>query len=129
MGSHNLTTFSSLLKQIEELYEEVLFEIFNNIGCDDEELTEESLVHYVQDAFKISNEKHEEIMRVARNKEPPEICLNVEVIEAKELEPKDSNGLSDPFVTMYIASNPTHRYNTSVKSATLDPVWEEHFSL
>ncbi|XP_062536570.1 protein unc-13 homolog 4B isoform X3 [Armigeres subalbatus] len=114
---------------IEELYEEVLFEIFNNVGCDDDELTEDSLVHYVQDAFKISNEKHEEIKKVARNKEPPEICLNVEVIEAKELEPKDSNGLSDPFVTMYIASNPTHRYNTSVKSATLDPVWEEHFSL
>uniref|UniRef100_A0A8D8CI16 Protein unc-13 homolog D n=3 Tax=Culex pipiens TaxID=7175 RepID=A0A8D8CI16_CULPI len=113
---------------IEELYEEILFEIINNIGLD-EELTEDSLIHYVQDAFKIANEKHEDIIRVARNKEPPEICLNVEVIEAKELEPKDSNGLSDPFVTMYIASNPTHRYNTSVKSATLDPVWEEHFSL
>ncbi|XP_065080920.1 protein unc-13 homolog 4B isoform X5 [Ochlerotatus camptorhynchus] len=114
---------------IEELYEEVLFEIFNIVGCEEEELTEESLVHYVQDAFKISNEKHEEIMKAARNKEPPKICLNVEIIEAKELEPKDSNGLSDPFVTMYIASNPTHRYNTSGKWKTLEPVWEEHFSL
>ncbi|XP_055586093.1 protein unc-13 homolog 4B isoform X2 [Uranotaenia lowii] len=114
---------------IEELYEEILFEIINNIGCEDEELTEESAIHYVQDAFKISNEKHEEILHAARSKEPPEICLNVEVIEAKELEPKDSNGLSDPFVTMYIVSNPTHRYNTSVKAATLNPIWEEHFSL
>ncbi|XP_055524465.1 protein unc-13 homolog 4B isoform X3 [Wyeomyia smithii] len=114
---------------IEELYEEILYEIIHNIGCEDEELTEETLIHYVQDAFKISNEKHMEIFEAARSKEPPEICLNVEIIEAKELEPKDSNGLSDPFVTMYIASNPTHRYNTSVKSATLDPVWEEHFSL
>ncbi|XP_058814021.1 protein unc-13 homolog 4B isoform X2 [Topomyia yanbarensis] len=114
---------------IDELYEEILFEIMHNVGCEDEELTEDSLIHYVQDAFKISNEKHNEVFHIARGKEPPEICLNVEVIEAKELEPKDSNGLSDPFVTMYIASNPTHRYNTSVKSATLDPVWEEHFSL
>ena len=53
----------------------------------------------------------------------------MEIIEAKDLEPKDPNGLSDPFVTMYIASNQTHRYNTSVKSETLNPLWEEHFSL
>lgn len=87
------------------------------------------LFPYIQEAFKMTDEKHQEIMEVARNKEAPEIRLNVEIIEAKDLEPKDSNGLSDPFVTMYIASNPNHRYNTSVKAATLNPVWEEHFSL
>lgn len=68
-------------------------------------------------------------MEIAEEKEAPEKLLNVEVIEAKELSPKDSNGLSDPFVTLYLASNTAHRYNTSVKSATLDPVWEEHFAL
>lgn len=30
---------------------------------------------------------------------------------------------------MFIQSSPTHRYNTSVKSETLSPTWEEHFSL
>lgn len=75
------------------------------------------------------NERHEEIMQQVEKKEPPQIRLNVEVIEAKELQPKDPNGSSDPFVTMYIASAPTHRYNTSVKSGTLTPLWEEHFSL
>nr|CAD7201564.1 unnamed protein product [Timema douglasi] len=39
------------------------------------------------------------------------------------------DGLSDPFCTLYLSSANTHRYNTSVKSATLCPVWEEHFSL
>lgn len=68
-------------------------------------------------------------MRSAESKEAPEIRLNVEVIEAKELQSKDPNGSSDPFVTLYIASSPTHRYNTSVKSSTLNPSWEEHFSL
>lgn len=68
-------------------------------------------------------------MAIAEEKEAPEILLNVEVIEAKELMPKDSNGLSDPFVTLFLASNVTHRYNTSVKSATLNPTWEEHFAL
>ncbi|XP_053660620.1 protein unc-13 homolog 4B [Anopheles marshallii] len=114
---------------IEELYEEVLFESIHNIGCDDEELNADVLFPYIQEAFKMSDEKHNEIMEIARNKEAPEIRLNVEIVEAKDLEPKDSNGLSDPFVTMYIASNPNHRYNTSVKAGTLNPLWEEHFSL
>lgn len=68
-------------------------------------------------------------MQAANGKQPPEMRLNVEVIEAKELESKDPNGLSDPFVTMYVGSAPSHRYNTSVKSGTLAPKWEEHFSL
>ncbi|XP_035895568.1 protein unc-13 homolog 4B isoform X2 [Anopheles stephensi] len=114
---------------IEELYEEILFENIHNIGCDDEELNVDVLFPYIQEAFKMSDEKHNEILQIARNKEAPEIRLNVEIVEAKDLEPKDSNGLSDPFVTMYIASNPNHRYNTSVKAGTLNPVWEEHFSL
>lgn len=68
-------------------------------------------------------------MEVAAQKEAPELLLNVEVIEAKDLKPKDSNGLSDPFVTLYLASSNSHRYNTSVKNTTLNPVWEEHFAL
>ncbi|XP_040158264.1 protein unc-13 homolog 4B isoform X3 [Anopheles arabiensis] len=114
---------------IEELYEEILFENIHNIGCDDEELNVDVLFPYIQEAFKMSDEKHNEILQIARDKEAPQLRLNVEIVEAKDLEPKDSNGLSDPFVTMYIASNPNHRYNTSVKAGTLNPVWEEHFSL
>ncbi|KAJ6638361.1 Protein unc-13 like 4B, partial [Pseudolycoriella hygida] len=115
---------------IEELYEEVLYEILHNVGCEVEnETCPEALFQYLQDAFKIVNERHDEIMRSAESKEAPEIRLNVEVIEAKELQPKDPNGSSDPFVTLYIASSQTHRYNTSVKSSTLNPSWEEHFSL
>lgn len=79
--------------------------------------------------LKIANEKHEELYEAASNKEAPEIRLNVEIIEGKDIVPKDPNGLSDPFVTMFIQSSPTHRYNTSVKSETLSPTWEEHFSL
>lgn len=88
-----------------------------------------ALFSYVQDAFKMSNEKHADLMAMAEQKEAPEIHLNVEVIEAKELVAKDSNGLSDPFVTLYLMSDQAHRYNTSVKDATLSPVWEEHFAL
>lgn len=78
---------------------------------------------------QITNARHEEILNAAEMKQPPERRLNVEVMEAKDLSPKDPNGMSDPFVTMYIGSAPSHRYNTSVKSATLNPKWGEHFSL
>ncbi|CAB0028546.1 unnamed protein product [Trichogramma brassicae] len=59
----------------------------------------------------------------------PEIHLNIEVIEAKDLVPKDANGKSDPFCVLYLESQPTKRYNTAVKPETLTPVWQEHFAL
>lgn len=93
------------------------------------EIGQTALFSYVQDAFKIPNDRHQQLLEIAEKKEAPEILLNVEVIEAKDLAPKDSNGLSDPFVTLYLASNSAHRYNTAVKTGTLNPVWEEHFAL
>lgn len=117
--------------QIDELYLEILYEILHNVGgCDVGcEVGQLSMLSYVQEAFKISNDKHNELMTKAEAKEPPELMLNVEVVEAKDLVPKDPNGLSDPFVTIYMMSNSSQRYNSSVKQSTLNPVWEEHFSL
>lgn len=57
------------------------------------------------------------------------MLLNVEVIEAKDLAPKDPNGLADPYVTLYLDSSTSRRYNSSVKQTTLNPTWEEHFAL
>ncbi|XP_045499382.1 protein unc-13 homolog 4B isoform X2 [Colias croceus] len=116
---------------VDELYLEILYEILHNVGgCDVGcEIGAQAMLSYVQEAFKISNEKHTELLTQAEAKEPPELMLNVEVIEGKDLVPKDPNGLSDPFVTIYLTSNTSHRYNTSVKSSTLNPVWEEYFSL
>lgn len=116
---------------IDELYLEILYEILHNVGgCDVGcEVGQHAMLSYVQEAFKIGNDKHTQLLTKAEAKEPPELMLNVEVVEAKDLVPKDPNGLSDPFVTIYLMSNSSHRYNTSVKSGTLNPVWEEHFSL
>lgn len=122
--------FCLLFLQIDDLYTTILYEILHNVGCDVScDIGQTALFYYVQDAFKVNNQKHEELLKIAEEREPPEIHLNVEIIEAKDLRPKDSNGLSDPFVTLYLASNTAHRYNTSVKIGTLNPVWEEHFAL
>ncbi|XP_026318731.1 protein unc-13 homolog 4B isoform X5 [Hyposmocoma kahamanoa] len=125
---------TSLLIQcmtIDELYLEILYEILHNVGgCDVGcEVGQLAMLSYVQEAFKISNEKHTLLLTQAEAKEPPELRLNVELVEAKDLVPKDPNGLSDPFATIYLMSNSTHRYNTSVKMGTLNPTWEEYFSL
>ncbi|XP_017052526.1 protein unc-13 homolog 4B isoform X2 [Drosophila ficusphila] len=120
---------SAPVMNVTDLYEEILFEIFNNIGCENNDECTNSLVEFVQDAFKIPNSTHLEIYEAARLKEPPNVRLNVEIIKAENLMSKDSNGLSDPFVTLYLESNGSHRYNSSVKPATLNPIWEEHFSL
>ncbi|KAG6450866.1 hypothetical protein O3G_MSEX006811 [Manduca sexta] len=116
---------------IDELYLEILYEILHNVGgCDVKcDVEQDAMLSYVQEAFKISNDKHTELFTMAEAKEPPELMLNVEIVEARDLVPKDPTGLSDPFVTIYLMSNSAHRYNTSVKSGTLNPVWEEHFSL
>ncbi|XP_037732487.1 protein unc-13 homolog 4B isoform X1 [Drosophila subpulchrella] len=120
---------SSPVMNVTDLYEEILFEIFNNIGCENNDECTNGLVEFVQEAFKIPNATHVEICEAARLKEPPNVRLNVEIIKAENLMSKDSNGLSDPFVTLYLESNGSHRYNSSVKPATLNPIWEEHFSL
>lgn len=102
----------------------------HNVGTEyDPDTGTNALLAYVQEAFKISNERHTEMFEDIEKKEPPQLRLNIEVVEAKELQPKDPNGLSDPFVTMYLASDSTHRYNSSVKTETLHPLWQEHFSL
>ncbi|XP_071447692.1 protein unc-13 homolog 4B isoform X2 [Hetaerina americana] len=113
---------------LEELYSEILYEIIHMIGDDSEEEKEE-LYGYLREAFKFSEEKHCSLLETARSKEAPDIVLNVEVVEAKELKPKDANGLSDPYCTLHLTSSGKHRYNTSVKSESLCPTWEEHFSL
>lgn len=115
--------------QIEELYEEILFEILHNVGSDDTKTDVDALFTFMQEAFKFQSNVHEDLLEKARVKEAPELRLNIEVIEAKDLNSKDPNGLADPFVTLYIDSAPNTRYTSSVKSETLNPKYEEHFSL
>ncbi|KAF5296761.1 hypothetical protein FQR65_LT10162 [Abscondita terminalis] len=124
------SNFYTVGMNIDELYVELLYQILHNVGCDvNYEVGQTALFSYIQDAFKMSNDKHNEMLSTAEKREPPELLLNVKVVEAKDLVPMDSNGLSDPFVTLYLASNTVRRYNSSVKTETLNPVWEEHFAL
>ncbi|KAE9529780.1 hypothetical protein AGLY_011876 [Aphis glycines] len=119
---------------INELYEEVLHEILHCVGMEKNCLNQENIIEFARKAFKIEQDTHEAIYKAVIEKEcyakkAPNIMLNIEIIEGKDIKPKDANGFSDPFCTLFLSSTQQHRYNTSVKSQTLRPVWEEHFSL
>jgi len=58
--------------------------------------------------------------------------LILEVKSAKDLEAKDSDGLSDPFVKIVLNTaeeTKQQRFKTSVKENTLTPSWDEKFNL
>ncbi|XP_034941538.1 protein unc-13 homolog 4B isoform X4 [Chelonus insularis] len=121
---------SSVGWNIEELYTALVYMTQHQIGYDvSNECGREALLNHLQQAFKVDNETHMQVLEETQNMEAPVMHLNVEVIEAKELVSKDSNGKSDPFCALYLESAPTRRYNTAVKTSTLTPVWEEHFEL
>lgn len=60
---------------------------------------------------------------------PVETCLNIGVFGAQQLDTKNVNGFANPFVTMHIESLALNQCTTTVKSNTLNPLWEEQFSL
>ncbi|KAL7300180.1 hypothetical protein TKK_0007025 [Trichogramma kaykai] len=116
--------------EIEELYTALLYITQHPIGLDVvDQVEQDAIINYLQKAFNIDDETHARVMDETRQMEAPEIHLNIEVIEAKDLVPKDANGKSDPFCVLYLESQPTKRYNTAVKPETLTPVWQEHFAL
>lgn len=76
----------------------MLYEIIHNVGSDETKLDPEALFAFMREAFKFQEETHEMLLEKATIKEAPELRLNIEVIEAKDLNSKDPNGLADPFV-------------------------------
>ncbi len=55
--------------------------------------------------------------------------LVVKVLEAKNLIGKDCNGLSDPYVRVAIDNHQMEMEKTKSLKKTLNPVWNEQFSL
>ena len=75
-----------------------------NIGGQPQQynMLKEQLLEYAQAAFGIGRKEHRELMNEVSDEKPPIVVLNVVVIEAKDLEAKDSDGFSDPYCMLGI---------------------------
>lgn len=110
----------------ELLYKTILFGIAKST---ENEAHQTELHNYMQAAFNMTNTRHDDLLHEVIEENPAEMFLNIDVIDAQQLDTKNSNGLANPFVTMHIESSAVHQCTTTVKSNTLNPLWEEQFSL
>ena len=77
--------------------------------------------------FKV--EKHGRI-KLNISYEKSSEMIHIFVDQAKNLEPMDPNGLSDPYVKIKLNPNPLKiKKKTAVKMKTLNPVWQEAFTI
>lgn len=54
-------------------------------------------------------------------------CVKITIIEAYDLRPMDFSGTSDPYCCLHF--NGKNKMKTQIKNNTLNPVWNEDFSL
>lgn len=117
---------------MEELYVLLLRQISRRIGGElSARVSSDSLLCYVQYALRIDNATHEKLQRCAETgRRAPAMLLSVEILEASNLKPKNLDGSSsNPFVCVYLASDPGKIYETQVKIAEVCPIWRERFQM
>ncbi|XP_037596983.1 protein unc-13 homolog D isoform X1 [Cebus imitator] len=136
------------------LYEDALYTVLHRLGRPEpNHVTEASeLLRYLQEAFHMELEEHQQALQRVRKLEKPTFCLKATVKQAKGILGKDVSGFSDPYcllgieqgvgapggspgsrrqqkavVKHTIPEEQTHR--TQVVTQTLNPVWDETFIL
>lgn len=143
-------------REIEALYSSSLYSIIHRLGVKGEKATppKQQLFLYLQSVLDISKDNHESHLEAVEQTEPPLSVLTVTVLGAKDLVPKDSNGLSDPFCMMGCIPSDSRRTGvsaascvskdlralllekhlapelvkvTSIKKKTLNPIWNESY--
>ncbi|UJR07768.1 hypothetical protein I4U23_012051 [Adineta vaga] len=97
-------------REYELLYIETLYTIKHKIGTTISKHSEgeNDLYAYAQEAFGLSPEEHRRLLARASEEKPPILILNIEIVEAKDLEAKDANGFSDPYCMLGIVPEIHH---------------------
>ncbi|XP_006869631.1 PREDICTED: protein unc-13 homolog D [Chrysochloris asiatica] len=136
------------------LYEEALYTVLHRLGQPEPNHVSEAseLLRYLQEAFQLEPEEHQQMLQNARELQKPMFFLKATVKQAKNILGKDVSGFSDPYCLLgieqgvgtsggspgarrrqkavvrdTIPEEQTHR--TQVINQTLNPVWEETFIL
>ncbi|EFX82091.1 hypothetical protein DAPPUDRAFT_316637 [Daphnia pulex] len=113
-------------EEAEKVYCEVLYSLLHAIsrtGCDNSSI--DQVFDYLKRSFQFTDAKHDELLSTVRQRTPPDVSLQLGVLQARNLKGKDVNGMSDPYCSIWISSNRQKFQDTSMKPRTLDPVWNE----
>jgi len=118
---------SQLFDNVETVYSEVLYSVIHKITHLDglSVSNTEKVFDFLRKAFQLSEEQHKQILDAVKQKNPPEVTLNLNILEARSLKPKDVDGLCDPYCSVCISSDKKQLLNTTTKLKTLEPVWNE----
>ncbi|XP_044103348.1 protein unc-13 homolog D isoform X2 [Neovison vison] len=148
-ASHHLSPEERAL-----LYEEALYTVLHRLGQPEPSHVREAseLLLYLQEAFHMEPEEHQQMLQRVQKLEKPIFCLKATVKQAKGILGKDVSGFSDPYCLLGIEQGVSvqggspgsrrrqkavvrhtipeeHTHRTQVIEQTLNPVWEETFIL
>ncbi|XP_032178491.1 protein unc-13 homolog D isoform X1 [Mustela erminea] len=148
-ASHHLSPEERAL-----LYEEALYTVLHRLGQPEPSHVREAseLLLYLQEAFHVEPEEHQQMLQRVQKLEKPIFCLKATVKQAKGILGKDVSGFSDPYCLLGIEQGVSvqggspgsrrrqkavvrhtipeeHTHRTQVIEQTLNPVWEETFIL
>lgn len=72
---------------------------------------------------------HDKTLEFVEQRRYSNIKINIRIIDATILKSKNSNGLANAYAELFLKSNPEDNYETTVKIRTLNPIWNEQFTL
>ena len=78
----------------------------------------QSLTDHAKSAFQVSTEDHKRLLNAVSEDKAPIIVLNIVVMEARDLEAKDSDGFSDPYCMLGIKPGVKGGHLTASRAAS-----------
>ncbi|XP_011616836.1 protein unc-13 homolog D isoform X2 [Takifugu rubripes] len=141
-------------QELKPLYKELLYTIIHKLGnpSSGDIFTDSQLHEYIKEAFGMTEQEHDALLKKVENSEPPVYCLMATVKEAKGILGKDISGFSDPYCLLTIMEDEDESrtylsrtkpsksvvkdavsvekiYQTDIKVQTLNPIWNQTFIL
>ncbi|ODN06604.1 Protein unc-13 D, partial [Orchesella cincta] len=109
-----------------ELYVKMICALFPTVKSR-ENPDSNALIQHLKHVFRLNDLEHAQLIEIARTTKLPQRIVNLEIVEAKNIPAKDTNGLSDPFCVVFVNSRDVAQ-RTKVMYNTLNPIWRQYFT-
>ncbi|XP_065349212.1 protein unc-13 homolog 4B-like isoform X1 [Cloeon dipterum] len=127
-GKSNAESHSLTINEFteEQLYCELLYQTHHPLGNDVSDANQGQIFDFLKTAFRIDDKKHEEKKNEAKIKDKPDVKLNLEIIEVRDLKSSETSGTSAVY---YLKNQPDNKAESEVQHDKKIPVWNEKGSL